>query len=87
MPDDRSRPRERPRDSEGAIGLEVARLFGLSPRLLVAPRSRPGDLADDAAGIPPGSGEKAEEAGPVGPVGGDGGADERLQVDHDAGDT
>jgi hypothetical protein len=30
-------------DTEQAIGLEVARLFGISPRLLVTPRAKPSE--------------------------------------------
>jgi hypothetical protein len=36
-------PRRPSRDTEKALGLEVAKLFGLSPRLLVAPVSPPAD--------------------------------------------
>ncbi|HLJ09337.1 MAG TPA: hypothetical protein VKX24_12445 [Acidimicrobiia bacterium] len=38
-PEGRRRP-ERRADTEKAIGLEVARLFGLSPQTLAAPRAR-----------------------------------------------
>ena len=39
QPEGRRRP-ERRADTEKAIGLEVARLFGLSPQMLSAPRPK-----------------------------------------------
>jgi hypothetical protein len=39
-PPPRSAPTRRD-DSEKALGLEMARLFGLSPKLMVAPKPRP----------------------------------------------
>jgi hypothetical protein len=47
-------PRRPGRDNEKALGLEVARLFGVSPRLLVAPASPPADPDDQEAGEPGG---------------------------------
>jgi len=51
QPESRRAPR-RPADrSEKALGLEVARLFGLSPRLLMAPAPAPASspVGDDRA--------------------------------------
>lgn len=54
------------RDTEKALGLEVAKLFGLSPRLLVAPASPPG-------GRSTGHGEGPADAGGQDPEPGEGG--------------
>jgi hypothetical protein len=43
----RAAPRPPGGDTEKALGLEVARLFGLSPRLLMAPRPAPADAASE----------------------------------------
>ena len=56
-PAERPRPTRRPRTEKG-LGLEVARLFGMDPRLLVAPRSRPAEDLDA-----PGSADVGDEAG------------------------
>ena len=45
-------PRRPSKDTEKALGLQVAKLFGVSPRLLVAPPSPP---ADDSGEEPDGS--------------------------------
>ncbi|MEW6471133.1 MAG: hypothetical protein AB1679_02595 [Actinomycetota bacterium] len=43
-----SRRMPRPRDdTEKAVGLEVARLFGVNPRLLVTRRPKPSDEGED----------------------------------------
>jgi hypothetical protein len=44
-------PRRPSRDTEKALGLEVAKLFGLSPRLLAPPASPPAD--PEATSDPP----------------------------------
>lgn len=45
-PSGRRAPRA-PGSSEKGLGLEVARLFGMDPRLLVAPRPRPEPRSTD----------------------------------------
>jgi len=54
----------RPDRTEKALGLEVAKLFGLSPRLLVAPPSPPADDSGepDKSGPSDGIGPEPEDA-------------------------
>jgi hypothetical protein len=55
-PAPRSAPRRRD-DSEKAIGLEMARLFGMNPKVMMAPKSPPKSPSeaadDDEDGEPP----------------------------------
>jgi hypothetical protein len=54
-------PRRPSRDTEKALGLEVAKLFGLSPRLLVPPASPPAERSTSHdEGATDGGGEDPE---------------------------
>ena len=56
-PAPRSAPRRRD-DSEKAIGLEMARLFGMNPKLMMAPKptaQKPPEPADDDDEVQPGA--------------------------------
>ena len=67
MADDDERELKRPapkaseRNTEKALGLEVARLFGLNPRLLVAPASPPASATDEGDQAAPGAADDGPE--------------------------
>lgn len=46
VPAPRSAPRRRD-DSEKAIGLEMARLFGMNPKTMMAPKAKPADPPEE----------------------------------------
>ena len=54
-------PKATQRNTEKALGLEVARLFGLNPRLLVAPASPPASATDEGDQAAPEAGEDGAE--------------------------